>query len=452
MSSNFIDFKDDPRIPLGIQLPVLKSGKVSYKSWHLPIDYDSLTLQEGIDYLSIVAAPQGKIPEIIRFTEGKDSFIVKQFFYGGVELKAHDCIHLLLGRGLLPKDEAFVIGFTMGSTNRLETMNKDAFAYIAGHYYPNAYKMDEESRVIYLDAAKLGHLSDVPPLDEVDFEQYLNWPLSKLRLELGLNVDQIRSYYKDIEQLRHPHDLATSRLVAKAKFNNKLTIESGFGTTLYDISKEYEQLLLSSDIPYEFNEKQVRFLVEEEKNGVLSTLAKQRQISKECFEEIKKICGSDNQQVVKDIELQRWDCFFNDAKDCVEEAAEQILMDFAKNIWKKQYDEVSLRSIVHALLGLGDTKKERAFCRGFFDGSSNRKSSYSVDLKTKIYQSLPITASGLYCKELVRSYSEGVLFGFISDCLPLMKIDFNTILETPLEDARRKINLNLNFLKTYNNL
>ena len=150
--------KEDSRIPDGLSVPTLKSGRVSYRSWYLPSNYDQITIQEGLDFLSIVAAPQGQIPEIIRWTEGKDSHLVKNFFYGGVELRAHDCIHLLLGRGLLTKDEAFIIGFTMGSTNKLETLNKDIFAYIAAHYYPNAYQMDEEARRVFMDAAKLGHI------------------------------------------------------------------------------------------------------------------------------------------------------------------------------------------------------------------------------------------------------------------------------------------------------
>ena len=81
-----ITTRDDSRIPEGIEVPVLKSGRVSYRAWYCPSGLGHLTLSEGLDFLSIVAAPQGKIPEIIRWTEGKDSHLVKEFFYGGVDL------------------------------------------------------------------------------------------------------------------------------------------------------------------------------------------------------------------------------------------------------------------------------------------------------------------------------------------------------------------------------
>jgi hypothetical protein len=34
-------------------------------------------------------------------------------------LEGHDCMHVILGRGLLNQDEAFVIGFTMGSARKI---------------------------------------------------------------------------------------------------------------------------------------------------------------------------------------------------------------------------------------------------------------------------------------------------------------------------------------------
>lgn len=36
-------------------------------------------------------------------------------FAGKIDLYRHDCLHLLLERGLSVEDEAFVVGFTMGN-------------------------------------------------------------------------------------------------------------------------------------------------------------------------------------------------------------------------------------------------------------------------------------------------------------------------------------------------
>ena len=57
------------------------------------------------------------VPLIIKLVENPKYDI--GLFAGNVSLYNHDCIHLLLGRGLRVKDEAFVIGFTMGSTKKM---------------------------------------------------------------------------------------------------------------------------------------------------------------------------------------------------------------------------------------------------------------------------------------------------------------------------------------------
>ena len=51
----------------------------------------------------------------------------------------------------------FVISFTMGTTNRLDSMNEDAFAYSSLHTTTQMpYRMDDEARRVFLDATKLG--------------------------------------------------------------------------------------------------------------------------------------------------------------------------------------------------------------------------------------------------------------------------------------------------------
>ena len=56
------------------------------------------------------------VPLIIKLVENPKYDI--GLFPGNISLYNHDCIHLLLGRGLRVKDEVFVIGFTMGRTKK----------------------------------------------------------------------------------------------------------------------------------------------------------------------------------------------------------------------------------------------------------------------------------------------------------------------------------------------
>ena len=59
-------------------------------------------------------------------------------------LEQHDYIHILLGRGLTLMDEAFVIGFTMGSTDRVSTREQNLFSFINQVLYPKPYRFTED--------------------------------------------------------------------------------------------------------------------------------------------------------------------------------------------------------------------------------------------------------------------------------------------------------------------
>lgn len=52
-------------------------------------------------------------------------------FHGAVDLDMHERIHILLGRGLLTADGAFTIGFTMGSTKRVQCLEAWLFGALA---------------------------------------------------------------------------------------------------------------------------------------------------------------------------------------------------------------------------------------------------------------------------------------------------------------------------------
>src|SRR6185436_7871619 len=112
-------------------------------------------------------------------------------------------IHILLGRGLLPKDEAFVIGFTMGSTDHVTTIEENLYALFSKHLYPKVYQFQDEEIRIFKDATKLGFISRVMPLDKIDYTKYLDWKLRDMRDDIGLESGLIQAYYR-IEQRRFP--------------------------------------------------------------------------------------------------------------------------------------------------------------------------------------------------------------------------------------------------------
>jgi hypothetical protein len=100
----------------------------------------------------------------------------------------------------------------MGSTNKVSTLEENLYALISKHFYPGAYQFGDDDLRIFKDASKLGYISDCRPLDEIDYDRYLNWKLCDIRADIGLESDLILAYYR-IEQKRHPTDRSSRRLL-----------------------------------------------------------------------------------------------------------------------------------------------------------------------------------------------------------------------------------------------
>ena len=63
---------------------------------------------------------------------------------GAVDLYNHDIIHILLNRGMDVKDEAMVIGFTMGNSESSSGLSKWLFLLCARVLYPSGYRFSAE--------------------------------------------------------------------------------------------------------------------------------------------------------------------------------------------------------------------------------------------------------------------------------------------------------------------
>jgi len=175
-----------------------------YEDWHVPLSSREITLGQAYDQLKSFGLEQGDVPLIIQMVENP-RFDLPGFdiFHGSTDLEKHDYIHILLGRGVLIKDEAFVIGFTMGSSNRVSTAEEKLFSILTKYFYPKAYRFTDEDIHIFKDAVRLGFISDCTPLAEVDYSKYLDWPLEKIREDIGIEVDLLKAYY-GIEARRYP--------------------------------------------------------------------------------------------------------------------------------------------------------------------------------------------------------------------------------------------------------
>lgn len=182
--------------------------------WLIPLSRTNMTLREARASLAAVADPPSSMPLAIRLVENPEFDLGGfGFFKGRVTLEQHDCIHIALGRGLLPIDEAFVIGFTMGSTDRVSTFEAKLFTWIAGKIYPKGYQFDARMAQVTKDAVALAYVSDVADLAKVDFAAMADMTLGEVRTAIGVEPDLLAAYYR-IEARRYPDSVPSVRSAA----------------------------------------------------------------------------------------------------------------------------------------------------------------------------------------------------------------------------------------------
>ncbi len=193
--------------------PATKKFSEHLKTWICKLGDDRRTLRNAFDSLMSVGNSQDEVPLIVRLAENPEyHFSGLGFFKGRVTLEQHDFIHIILGRGLTLMDEAFVLGFTMGSTDRVSTQEANLFNWINQILYPKPYRFTPEGTQVFKDAVALAYVSDCTPLETVDFRPMLDWPLCRIREAINLETDLLQSYYR-IEAKRYPGCRASQRLL-----------------------------------------------------------------------------------------------------------------------------------------------------------------------------------------------------------------------------------------------
>ena len=136
---------------------------------------------------------QEDVPLIIKLVENP-KYKTSQIFSGAVDLFTHDCIHVLLGRGLLPKDEAFVIGYTMGSAKKMTRWRRNLFMFCCKYLYPEGYNFGEEERYVFYSGVMGGSRCGTD-LTEVDFTDFLKKDIAEAREKLGIDPELLKCYY-----------------------------------------------------------------------------------------------------------------------------------------------------------------------------------------------------------------------------------------------------------------
>lgn len=177
-----------------------------WHEWSPGLDNDHLTLGEVLSTLPAIA--EDKIPWIIRLFENPTSWIA---FPGAISLPRHDALHVLLGRGLMPQDEAFVIGFTMGSAKKIKNWQLSAFEFISQYLYRKPYAFSREDIMSFRLGANEGLSQGASDLHLTDLENMKDIVLSDLRKQLKINRNRLYGVYA-YEKILLPDSKASKRL------------------------------------------------------------------------------------------------------------------------------------------------------------------------------------------------------------------------------------------------
>ena len=103
---------------------------------------------------------------------------------GAIDLYNHDIIHILLDRGMLNRDEAMVIGFTMGNSETTNSRVRWLFEFCARYLYPISYRFNE--------------------YDLLEFERGFAYGYTRLRRNIHLAKFDVK---RDIDEIRKEWDI-----------------------------------------------------------------------------------------------------------------------------------------------------------------------------------------------------------------------------------------------------
>tara|TARA_Y100000593_G_scaffold94766_1_gene195833 strand:- start:1762 stop:2346 length:585 start_codon:yes stop_codon:yes gene_type:complete len=180
------------------------------EQWHIPLfNKKQWSLGAALSSMDSFKLRPEDVPLIIKLVENPKYDI--GLFAGSVSLGLHDCVHLLLGRGLMPKDEAFVIGYTMGSTKKMRRWRRNLFMFCAKYLYPEGYKFGEEERFVFNLAVKAGSLCETD-LSTVDFSLLKGKKISQIRTRLKIDINLLKSSY-EVEKKCFPNSPESQRLL-----------------------------------------------------------------------------------------------------------------------------------------------------------------------------------------------------------------------------------------------
>ena len=173
------------------------------EAWHVPLFSNGKKLKTALKEMDDWRLESKDIPWIIKAIENPKSLLCEfGIFPGCVNLFSHDCIHIILGRGILPKDEAFVIGFTMGTTRRVTSIQKSIFKFVTRFLYPEGYTFGPDEHKIFEIGLRSAGSMPCPDFSKLDLTTFTRYTIKEARKRLGIDVPRLIADYT-VERSRY---------------------------------------------------------------------------------------------------------------------------------------------------------------------------------------------------------------------------------------------------------
>lgn len=183
------------------------TATANWRDWNPGLDTDEQSLQTI--HRTLPPAGPDEIAQMVRLLENPASPYRAPTV---TRLRRHDCLRILLGRGLLNQDEAFVLGYTMGTVKtHIDEEQVQLFRRAARLLYKPPYRMTENDLIAFDLAFDLASKSDYRHICRFDFDRAMDRDIGDLRNELGINVTALKAVFRE-ERLRLPGDKASERL------------------------------------------------------------------------------------------------------------------------------------------------------------------------------------------------------------------------------------------------
>ena len=147
-------------------------------------------LQEALEIFQQNANKQSEIPFLVQLLENPVSPVALP---GKISLFDHDCVHVLLDRGKSAQDEAFVIGFTMGSDPKTNWLHLGIFKLFARFLYPRSYQLNQHQLKVFDLGFRYARHRQVKNVSQITFSHpdYQSCSLTELRDWVGINKQEI---------------------------------------------------------------------------------------------------------------------------------------------------------------------------------------------------------------------------------------------------------------------